>query len=102
MLQTQSGFINIEFLDDTQQKNESDCGVYAIANAVEICKGYDPAVCLQLGWWDGIAMQKHLLHCLDKEDLVPFPQGALCHPGGVLHKTCEVAVLYCHSRKSYK
>ena len=98
MLQTQSDFIKIEFMDVAHQENGSDCGVYAVANAVEICRGHDPSSCN----WDGPQMRKHLLRCLDKEDLVPFPQRALPHPGGVLRKTCKVAALHCHCRKPYK
>ena len=97
MLKTQSDYINLEHMDVAQQENGSDCGVYAIANALEICQGHDPSACN----WEGAQMRTHLLQCLDKDDLVPFPRKASPHPGRVL-KTSKVPALHCQCRKPYK
>ena len=97
MLKTQSDFINLEYMDVAQQENGSDCGVYTIANALEICRGHDPSTCN----WEGAQMKKHLLQCLDKDNLVRFPRRASPHPGRVL-KTSKVPTLHCQCRQPYK
>ena len=70
MLKTQSDFINIEYMDVAEQQNGKDCGVYAIANALDTCRRNDPSVCN----WKDTQMRKHLLRCLDDEELISFPQ----------------------------
>jgi hypothetical protein len=55
-----------------KQTNSIDCGLYAIANAVECClTGYTGGLHITL---DQIYMRDHLISCLEKNQLRPFPK----------------------------
>ena len=54
------------------QKNNDDCGVFAIAVATSLCFGEDPTV---VRWnVESMTMRTHLLQCIEKEEMEPFPQ----------------------------
>ena len=45
----------VKILDVGKQSNSSDCGVYAIAFAFDICSGNDP--CSVRFWWFGCSLE---------------------------------------------
>ena len=52
-----------------QQTNASDCGLYAIAAACDLCEGMDPAG----AQYDEGQLRKHFARCLEKDHLSAFP-----------------------------
>ena len=62
--------ISVKVLPVQQQNGYRDCYLFAIAFATEICRGQDPsrAVFIQT------QMRGHLLKCLTKGNMMPFPQ----------------------------
>lgn len=55
-----------------QQPNGIDCGVYAIANAVELC--FNPTVDMTTIKFDHKLLRKHLMECIKIESFSPFPK----------------------------
>ena len=51
------------------QKGGSDCGLFAIAYALDLCLGTEPAGIR----YDQSQLRPHLLKCLSNECLTPFP-----------------------------
>lgn len=52
-----------------QQKGSVDCGLFSIAYAVEVCSGNSPEVAI----FAQERMRQHVLHCLTKGSVQPFP-----------------------------
>ena len=69
--------IDVFVISPVLQTNHSDCGVYAIANAVEFANNglqscLDEMTC---DWiYDEDKMRIHLLKCFEKKQLTPFPK----------------------------
>ena len=55
--------IQIDLVDIRPQTNRSDCGLYVIANAFELCAKCDSVTCN----WMEKCMRPHLLKCLENE-----------------------------------
>ena len=53
----------------TQQTNGSDCGVFAIAFAIDLCAGYDPS----LREYDRRELRPHIIRCFRNSLLEQFP-----------------------------
>ena len=62
--------IQINRLSVQQQVGIHDCGLFAIANAIETCFGKD----VQKSLFDQKAMRKHLHDCFNDGALTSFPQ----------------------------
>ena len=52
-----------------KQQGETECGLFALANATSIAYGRDP---LQLVYCEK-QMHQHLVNCFSQKDLKPFP-----------------------------
>ena len=64
------GELTVYILPADQQTNSTDCGVYAIANAVEfLADDGDP-----IAIYESAAMRRHLIKCLESWDMTPFPK----------------------------
>ena len=63
--------INSVIVDVQQQANSIDCGVYAIAYAVDLLFGFDPSVIE----YDERALRPHLVKCFENQWFIPFPGG---------------------------
>ena len=61
--------MTIKWMESDQQKNGSDCGVYAIANLVTILFNIDPLSIT----YDRTELRPHLLRCLEEGRFKPFP-----------------------------
>ena len=55
-----------------QQKGSTDCGLFAIAYAYELASG-NGHVCNEMVF-EQSAMRHHLVECLEKEEILPFPR----------------------------
>ena len=53
-----------------KQLGGADCGVFAIAYAVDIIKGNNP----EYIWYEQTKMRKHLVQCLEAGKFTPFPR----------------------------
>ena len=53
-----------------QQTNVSDCGLYAIAAAFDLCEGKNPAG----AQYDEAQLREHFAKCLEIENLSAFPR----------------------------
>ncbi|XP_069464877.1 uncharacterized protein [Ambystoma mexicanum] len=64
------GKLEVHLLSVDRQPNCDDCGLYAIANAVEfLCSEGTPTA-----KYDNKAMRPHLITCLEKKKMAPFPK----------------------------
>lgn len=85
-----------QYIDILRQENSSDCGVYALANATELALGGNPQLCN----WEVEKMRGHVIACLEKGYMAPFPKkGKRCvgFSGGRKVPSTTVA-LYCVCR----
>lgn len=73
MYKPSTSILNIDVLAVQQQKGVHDCGVFAIAFMVEICKATsNPSSTV----FNQKAMRQHLKMCLEKGHLSEFPKAA--------------------------
>ena len=64
------GILPVYLLPVRQQDNSVDCGVYAIANAIEfVVDNGNP-----MANYDIAVMRSHLIQCLESGELHPFPK----------------------------
>ena len=71
------GILPVYLLPVTQQDNSVDCGVYAIANAIEfVVDNGNP-----LANYDIELMRSHLINCFESGALQPFPKCPTKIPG---------------------
>ena len=61
--------LTIMWMECDKQRNTSDCGIFAIANIVALLFKKDPLSIT----FDAKDMRSHLLACLEKGQLTPFP-----------------------------
>ena len=63
---------SILFINEKVQKqiNSSDCGLFALAFATDLCHGVDP----QTQAYDQENMRAHYVDCLESQEMVPFPK----------------------------
>lgn len=86
-------FFTIERLSVQQQDGTFDCGLFAVANAVEVCLNSNPVS----AQYDQKKMRRHLEDCLNDETLRSFPMCStepLPRPTRTVHKI----KLYCICR----
>ena len=69
MLRSPESSISIKLMDSAIQPNTNDCGVYAIAFAVALAFGKEPAYL----HFENSRMRSHLLNCLHSDVLTEFP-----------------------------
>ena len=70
IIKSKNDQISLHLEKTQQQKNNTDCGLYAIAFATDLCYGGDPASLL---YEDGTLLRQHFLKCLQEGCLTPFP-----------------------------
>ena len=61
--------LTITMINVQQQQGYNDCGLFAIAFAVALCNGLDPATLT----FQQFAMRSHLKTCLMSKTMTPFP-----------------------------
>ena len=64
------GILPVYLLPVRQQDNSTDCGVYAIANAVEFVEENGNP----MAYYEIDVMRSHLIECLESRELLPFPK----------------------------
>ena len=70
------GASSILLPDVHRQRGASDCGLFAIANCLELALGMDPMDII----FDQPKMRSHLVACFEEEHLTPFPRKATRSP----------------------
>ena len=63
--------LTVHSLSVQQQVGVKDCGLFAVAFAVELCQKHNPSRIS----YDQSKMRAHFISCLQKEHLVTFPRG---------------------------
>lgn len=66
--------VRLQWPDVQQQRGGSDCGLFAIANSLTLCRGEDPSMVQ----YHQAAMRKHLFSCFQMGHLKPFPCSTRC------------------------
>ena len=61
--------IGVNWMECDSQTNGSDCGVFALANAVALCHGLDPSEIHYIV----PEMRSHLVTCMESRRFTPFP-----------------------------
>ena len=89
--------ITIEVMDVCRQTNGNDCGLYAIANAYQLCNHKDPATC---SWEE--EMRHHLESCFENLKIEAFPQKPENYSSVGVLLTTTAPSLHCICRKAYK
>ena len=89
--------VTFNFMNTHQQSGTSDCGVFAIAAATSICHNEDLAA-IQ---WDQSQMRGHLITCLERERMKPFPRKENLKKDKKIIKTVT-HTLHCICRKRHK
>ena len=69
LLQSKEKELTLEYVNVQKQRGGSDCGLFALAFITSVCNGEDPAKRL----YDQAAMRKHLVQCIEKGRMSPFP-----------------------------
>ena len=70
LLQTPLPQITLKLMNIEQQQNRSNCGLYAIVTALELCAGNDSTKAS----WHPEQMRLHLEACLSKQKISIFPK----------------------------
>ncbi len=71
----EEGRLIVELIPSQAQKGSTDCGLFAIANAVELASGMDAKV-LEGVRFDQSNMRQHLRSCLLSGQMQPFPKAS--------------------------
>ena len=70
LLKSNQKKIILRSMNCQQQTGSNDCGLFAIANATELCFGGKPSSVI----YDQSSMRKHLQNCFLQDKLTPFPK----------------------------
>ena len=92
LLNTKDEKIVVHYANVQQQKNFSDCGLFAIAFAMSICNEQCPEeLC-----YDTTVMRQHLFDCFEHQKMQPFPS----KPRRCFKKTLRQITfrVFCHCR----
>ena len=92
LLNSQEKTIFLRAMQAQQQSGGSDCGLFAIANATELCFGLQPSHSV----YNQSSMREHLINCFSHHKLLPFPKQTVDTKPTLL-STTEVKV-YCICR----
>ena len=69
LCKTEEALMSVEMVNVQQQQGGSDCGVFAIAFATALVFGQCPS----MRNYTQKKMRQHLLDCIEKKELTPFP-----------------------------
>ena len=72
IMMVQQAALTVKVVNFQRQSGGSDCGLFAIAAATELCHGNDPSK--KVFYQD--QMRDHLLACLKNDQLTPFPSAS--------------------------
>ena len=90
ILYTPNNAVHLHFMDVDKQTNHSDCGLYAIAYAIDLCRDED--VCFRK--YDTVLMRQHLSKCLESRRISAFPSSDRSSSHVVAKKSINVRC-YC-------
>ena len=85
---TSSSILQVKVPRVQQQPNSYDCGLFAIANVVEFCfnpNGFNTRVSYTVS-----KMREHLIECLERGNMTPFPKETVRGRSKLDSVTCKV------------
>ena len=95
IMQPSTETITYRSVNIQRQPNGKDCGLFAVAVAVELALNRDPRLC----FWDIKNMRNHLYNCFETGTLSPFPlKKARRVPFGSIYKNLVIESVYCTYR----
>ena len=94
IVQTKHNQIELKLEKTQQQQNATDCGIFAIAFATDLCHGIDPVRC---NYSDGNELRHHFLKCLQEGIISPFPKQSIAKRKPLLKRMN----IYCKCRLPY-
>ena len=94
IVQTKHNQIELKLEKTQQQQNATDCGIFAIAFATDLCHGIDPVRC---NYSDGNELRHHFLKCLQEGIISPFPKQSIANRKPLLKRMN----IYCKCRLPY-
>ena len=80
-----------------QQSNGVDCGAFAVALTMDLLFGFIP----EKRNYDESKLRSHLLMCLEKGKLVPFPQSTETRKKSKQSLTLTLIDVYCKCRTAF-
>ena len=93
IMNTKYSHIQANFVNVNHQSGSSDCGVFAVAFAVSLCYGLQPAKFC----YDQNNMRSHLVHCLESGRMELFPVRREQRENSVIFHSQSIKV-YCVCR----
>ena len=93
-VKTQEESIHFNLVDIQQQPDCNSCGLYAIANAVELAAGKNPSLCN----WLVAQMREHLIGCLENQKMTAFPRDSRARKVASQYKRSVKKTIYCICR----
>ena len=85
----------LQSINIQRQPNSRDCGLFAIAVAIELAQRRDPRLC----YWDVSQMRHHLIQSLEVNGITSFPLAkARRIPLGNVVKCTKTVKLFCICR----
>ena len=90
--------LSMNIMPVQQQRNGTDCGLFAIAFATSLAYGDDPTELL----YDDNQLCRHLLYCLKKENMERFPSKPPKTRAIRCKKQVDAVELFCSCRKPWK
>lgn len=98
ILRTQAPSFEVNFINVQRQIGSSDCGLFAIANAVSLCLGNDPHMLR----YDQKQMRNHLYNCFENHSITPFPMKMIpARANRQRISTVRTVEVYCSCRQPY-
>ena len=94
IVQTKHNQIELKLEKTQQQQNATDCSIFAVAFATDLCHGIDPAKC---NYSDGHELWHHFLKCLQEGFISPFPAKTIVKRKPLLQRMN----IYCKCRLPY-
>ncbi|CAG2207725.1 unnamed protein product [Mytilus edulis] len=64
-----NGQVSVDMCPFQRQRNNVDCGLFAVASMVAIAYGTDPSKLI----WDTRLLRSHFVQCLNQSQMTPFP-----------------------------
>ncbi|CAG2200838.1 unnamed protein product [Mytilus edulis] len=83
-----NGQVSVDMCPFQRQRNNVDCGLFAVASMVAIANGTDPSKLI----WDTRLLRSHFVQCLNQSQMTPFPLYQDSPPNMLQQKTFVLTV----------
>ncbi|XP_071137981.1 uncharacterized protein [Mytilus edulis] len=83
-----NGQVTVDMCPFQRQRNNVDCGLFAVASMVAVANGADPSKLI----WDTRLLRSHFVQCLNQSQMTPFPLYQDSPPSMLPQKTFVLTV----------